>query len=209
MVFMKFTYNDIFFSAIIFILLFITNFNIIEGKKNKKEKKAKKKIKKLEKKAKKGKLSEAQQAKLLQLNDKVDALRKKRDAKKEKKRARKEQKQKENQAKKEAKRKKKEKEKDIDDTRIEMNMRVQDKLNSLRARGQGDFYSQRKEVLDHMTSENYWDLLLGGLDSWEKKYIGVPPVEKQKTPITNFDPSSFFMKLNPSSSGHTDSFFPF
>ncbi len=194
----NFTYEDILFILIAFLLYFITNFNIIEGKKGrnrKKHKNQKKKIKKLEKKQRKGTLSPEQQAKLNRLQDKVNQRRERRQRRQEERRQRRERKREERRRKKEEKRLRKQKEKSIDDDDIEMSMRLEERLTALRLRKEEELYRERNNILNSMTTDNYWEMMFGNVSDWKRKYIGKPGVEKQKTSSNNFNPASFFLKI--------------
>lgn len=192
----NFTYEDILFALIVFLLYFMTNFNIIEGNR-KKNKRRKKKIKKLEKKAAKGELNEKQQAKLNRLQSKVDARRERRQKKKEERRLRKERKREERRRKKEEKRLRKLKEKGLDDDDIEMSMRLEERLSALRRLKEEELYRERNNILGSMTTDNYWEMMYGNISNWKRNHLGKGAVEKQKSSSStsnDFNPASFFLK---------------
>jgi TolA-binding protein len=194
----NFTYEDILFILIAFFLYFMTNFNIIEGKKGrnrKKHKNQKKKIKKLEKKQRKGNLSPEQLAKLNRLQNKVNERIDRRQRRQEQRRQRRERKRQERRRKKEEKRLRKLKDKSIDDDDIEMSMRLEKRLTALRLRKEQELYEERKNILNSMTTDNYWEMMFGNISDWKRKHLGKPGIEKQKTSSNNFNPASFFLKL--------------
>ena len=117
----NFTRDDIFFMIIIFILYFLTNFNLVEGNKGKK-KKQKAKIKKLEKKERKGNLNANQKAKLDGLRRKVEQRKRKKKEKKDQRKKKREEKKKRKQSEDAEKQRQKELEKNIDDSGIERHM---------------------------------------------------------------------------------------
>ena len=194
----NFTYEDILFVLIVFLLYFMTNFNIIEGNRRRRRRREER-IKKLEKKAAKGELNPKQQAKLNRLQDKVDARRDRRQQKKEERRLKRERKREERRRKKEEKRLRKLKEKGLDDDDVEMSMRLEERLTALRRLKEQELYRERNNILGSMTTDNYWEMMYGNLPNWKRNHLGRGAVEKQKSssssPSNDFNPASFFLKI--------------
>ena len=202
---MSFTLNDIFFMIIIFILYFLTNFNLVEGNKGKK-KKQKAKIKKLEKKERKGNLNANQQAKLDGLRRKVEQRKRKKKEKKDQRKKRREEKKKRKQIEDAEKQRQKELEKNIDDSGLERHMFNNDILTRLRASKEQEIQAERSDLLNSMTTKNYWELVFGDFNSWKQKYVGIPGVEKPVVKNKDFDPFSFMLNLDPMEADFTNSY---
>lgn len=204
---MKFTSNDIFFIFIISILFFLTNFNVIEGK-NKRKKKRKRRKKKLKKLRTKGLNCDKRALKIIKLQNKIEKKRRKKEEKRRKRERKRQGKRKRREKELRDKRQRETDEFQRDEEAIQKHIANNKILSEIRDSKERELQAERSEILNSMTSKNYWELVFGNFNTWKQKYIGRPGVEEQKPKgtHTDFNPISFMLKLDPLSSDFTDSY---
>ena len=94
----------------------------------------------------------------------------------------------------------------MDGSDIEKHMINSDILTRMRDAKEEELQANRSDILNSMTTKNYWELVFGDLNTWKQKYIGKPGIEEQVVENDDFDPVSFMLSLNPLSADFTSSY---